>query len=87
MIELYDFNKFSIDEKADFTWQNATFIQSIKNGLKGYSLFHSKNFFIELEYDKKVDSIVSIKAFKRGEKLEKYIDSVDLDKLFKDVLS
>ncbi len=79
---IYEFNLLSIDEKVNFTWQNASFIESVRHGEKGYALYYVKEFYIEMELDKQQEAIISITAFKQGVRLEKYLEFVKLEKLF-----
>jgi hypothetical protein len=82
MMDIYEFNRLNVDERAEFTWNNATYIESIKEGSKGFSLYKSEKFFIEVEFSVKANNIVSIRAFKKGKRLDKFIDQVELEKLF-----
>jgi len=81
-MEIYDFNKLTIDEKTNFAWNSGTFIASIKVEVKAFTLYHTNNFYIEIEYDRELNSIIAIRTFKRAKRLDKYIDSVELEKLF-----
>lgn len=46
-----------------------------------FNLYALWNFYVEVEYGKEENEILELRTFKRGKRLEKYIDQVELDDL------
>jgi hypothetical protein len=77
-----EFNKLSMDDKAEYANENAWYIESIREGTNGFSLYKCENFFIEFAFANMADDTISIRALKNPKIIEKYIGGVELEKLF-----
>lgn len=81
MNKINDFKLASFDRKCDFITQDADFISSrSQDDLKIY-LYHTKTFFIEVQYSVTFKKVVSIQAFNNISGLEPYAEEVSLNDL------
>ena len=80
-IGIYEFNLLHIDVQAAYLWDNGTFLTNIIEGGQRHNLYSLSNFYVEVEYGKEENEILEFRTFKRGKRLEKYIDQVELDDL------
>lgn len=80
MIGLYEYNLMTIDEKAQLLWDSGEFLVSSKEATNLYSL---SDFYVEVIYSNEQNKIVDIKTFKRGKRLERYLELIYLNKLLK----
>jgi hypothetical protein len=78
MDSLADFRMASFDKKCDLVIANSNFIASVKTGeMKSY-LYHTGQFFIEVDYSSRHQKIVEINAFDDVASMEPYIKNVSL---------
>jgi len=70
----------TIDEKAQLLWDSGEFLVSSKEATNLYSL---SDFYVEVIYSNEQNKIVDIKTFKRGKRLERYLELIYLNKLLK----
>jgi len=70
----------TIDEKAQLLWDSGEFLVSSKEATNLYSL---SDFNVEVIYSNEQNKIVDIKTFKRGKRLERYLELIYLNKLLK----
>jgi len=80
VIGLYEYNLMTIDEKAQLLWDSGEFLVSSKEATNLYSL---SDFYVEVIYSNEQNKIVDIKTFKRGKRLERYLELIYLNKLLK----
>jgi len=73
-MELYDYNKLNLTDKANKLWNDGIFITHSGN----YSLYILFMFLVEVTLHN--DEIVEIRAFKRGALLDKYLEVMSLPK-------
>ena len=81
---LYDFLALSDNDRQTILWKDGTFLANYKTGFTCFSLYFIDGFFVEVET---VDfnegtSIKSITAFNQGERLNPYLEFIDLQRLF-----
>ena len=76
---LYEFNKLSENEQAEFVWEYGEHIGNLSQGGISFSLYSTKNHFVEFAL--RENEIVKISAFTKGAHLDKYADRIDLAKL------
>ena len=81
-MELYEFNQLKIDLKAEFAWANGFSLEAISFKDCSFLLYWTKNFYVEFEFEK--GNISEIRGFKRGIRLEKYLDKIDLKLLLEE---
>lgn len=77
-MDIYDYNKLSLGEKASLLWQKAKYLERHNEGDLTSCLYHINNFFIEAVVSHRENRILEVIPFKNGERLEKYIAGVNL---------
>jgi hypothetical protein len=77
-MDIYDYNRLSLGEKASLLWQQAQFLERHAEGDLTSCLYHINNFFIEAVVSHRENRILEVIPFKAGERLDKYISGVDL---------
>ena len=80
-MDIYDYNRLTLGEKASMLWQQAQFIERHAEGDLTSCLYHINNFFIEAVVSHRENRIVEVIPFKIGERLDKYLSHVDLNQL------
>jgi len=78
---IYEFNLMPIDMQAETLWDKGVFLTNLIIGKMRCNLYSLSNFYVEVEYGKEENEILEFRTFKRGKRLEKYIDQVELDDL------
>jgi hypothetical protein len=73
-MELYEYNKLNLTNRANILWNDGIFIVHAQN-CSLYVLFH---FFCDVVLHN--DEIVEIRTFKKGILLDKYLDVMSLPK-------
>lgn len=81
-MDLYSFNRLCINERAEFTWNNAMFLDSIKYQNVAFSLYHTKKFYIRIQYDSGFNKITAVNVFKSSKPLDPFIESIDIVNMF-----
>ena len=79
MLGIYEFNQLTINEKANYLWENGTFLAA-KDRINLYSLH---NFFVEVYYHTELNKISDIKVFRSLSKLHDYLTDIDITSLTK----
>jgi hypothetical protein len=78
-VTLYEFNQLEKNERIQFVWDNGQFIETLKQSTNAFSLYSLSDFFVEFELQN--EKIVSVRSFKKGDHLDKYINQIDILKL------
>jgi hypothetical protein len=73
-MELYDYNKLNLTDRANKLWGDGIFIVHVDN----FALFVLYSFYCELVFQN--NEIVDITAFKKGEMLNKFLDNIHVPK-------
>ena len=76
---LYEFNKLSENEKAEFVWEFGEHIGNLIQDGRSFVLYSTKFFFVEFVLED--NTIIEVRAFTKGMHLDKYADKIDLVKL------
>jgi len=71
-MELYEYNKLNLTDRANKLWGDGIFIVNVDN----FALYVLYSFYCEVVLHN--DEIVEIRTFKRGAKLDKYLDVMSL---------
>jgi hypothetical protein len=74
----YEFNALPIGEQANTTWDQGTFLLSIKKGDCSVNLYWLEKFFVEVYYDKQQQRITRIRSFKTSSQLQPYLRKIDI---------
>ena len=77
-MDMYEYNRLTMGEKTRFLWQDATFIERYEDKDHTRTLYHSGDFYIEATVSHKENRIVEITTFRSVDRLEKYLDQVNL---------
>ena len=77
-ITLYEFKMLPDQEQHVLVHTEGTFLEVIQKDSSRFVLFGLDKFYVELVYDVPSNSIKSLKTFKRGEELDKYLDLYNL---------
>jgi hypothetical protein len=80
-MDIYDYNRLTLGEKASLLWQQAQFIERHAQGDLTSCLYHINNFFIEAVVSHRENRIVDVTPFKLSERLDKYVEAIDLREL------
>jgi hypothetical protein len=67
--------------QAETLWDKGTFLANRVESKLRFNLYALSNFYVEVEYGTNENEIIEFRTFKRGKRLEKYIDQVELDDL------
>jgi hypothetical protein len=76
---LYEYNQFTPDEQAELLWDKGVFLINRMDDKYSYNLYSLFDFFVEVWYDSKKNSIYKFRTFKTVEALEPYLDRINLD--------
>jgi hypothetical protein len=80
-LELHEFAALELDDRLDVLWQYGTLIAHVKTRSRGYALYALFGYYVEMQVNR-AKVITAAVAFKRGDKLDKYLPQVDLSDLF-----
>jgi hypothetical protein len=81
-----DFNsyiKLDIDERAAILWERGRFVDSYMNEEMMTNLYQLCDYFVEVVLSANTACISEITAFKKGARLDKYLEHVSINDLFK----
>ncbi len=76
MVELYQYLLLNKDEKAKYLWEYGSFIINLVENDTASNLYSLNGYFVEVMLADNI--IVEITAFKKGERLNKYLDFIDV---------
>lgn len=77
-LSLYEFNTLSNEEKKDTVFNNGDLLVGI-NTIKTIETLHSySNFYVEIIRSNKNLDLIELTAFKKGTRLDKYLDTITL---------
>jgi hypothetical protein len=78
---IYGFLRLSMNERANVTWNEGTFLHNRKgNGFHG-NLYAVEDFYVEVLYDTARNTVVDVTPFKSLDLLQPYLDTIDLSGL------
>jgi hypothetical protein len=81
-----DFNRYiklDLDEKAAVLWEQGRFVDCYMNHEVMTNLYQLSDYFVEVVLTARTACISEITAFKKGARLDKYLEGVNLNELFK----
>lgn len=81
-IGIYEFNQLPFNEKAETVNSIGYFITNAFNGDTRYNLYRVFDFYVEAVYQNSKNKIIEFNSFKKGFRLDRYIDEVDIDELY-----
>lgn len=65
--------------QAQFTWDNGICLASRKSEEHVINLYYTKKFFVEVHFSLRNEGVDMIISFTNLDKLEPYLDQIDLD--------
>lgn len=68
-----DFLNLPAEEQLNTVWEKATYLKTHEDNQFRFNLYALGNFYIEIKYDIKRNSIVEKVVFKHTELLDKYL--------------
>ena len=71
-MELYDFNKLSLDEMQKIVWEHGVFLDNYITEDVRLNCYAVDKFFVEVFYDAEHNVITEVRSFKSGNSLDKY---------------
>ncbi len=77
-ITLYEFNQLPEQEKHYSVHSAGTFLEVVEVEKFKYVLYGLEDFYVELKYQVDTNFILSLRTFKRGVALDKYLDLYEL---------
>jgi hypothetical protein len=80
-VELYDYIKLNLNDKANLLWDEGVFIDKYIDLDMITNLYYLPNFYVEVVLSNSNGRITEITPFKKGDRLEKYLRHVDLKEL------
>jgi hypothetical protein len=80
-MEMGEYSKLSLGDKADMLWKNGLFIDTYSDRLVTANLYFIHNFFVEVVVTHNNSQIKEITPFKTGSRLEKYLEMISLREL------
>lgn len=80
LMDLFDFENLTLDAKAEYLWNNASFVSSINYYGQTVSLYSLKNFFVEVFIELDSNSITAIESLNLEEpRLKLYLNNINLE--------
>ena len=80
-ITLYEFNSLSEFEKGEALWEFGSHVSDRFEGKCRYALYQLSSFYVEVEYNGKLNQISKFISFSTYTKLEPYLDKIDISQL------
>ncbi len=80
-ITLYEFNSFTKKEKAEALCEYAVYLSERPDSMFRIALYQVHNFYVEVKYYKRKNSIVEFQLFTNTRLLEPYLQQIDISSL------
>jgi len=81
IFDLKQYNSLHLHQKAILLESEALFIDHHFTYSSLYTLFSYNHYFIEVTVESATNNLLNIVAFKKGRKLDKYLNDVSLNEL------
>ncbi len=83
-MNIEEYIKLPLNDRADVLWKNAVFVDDrvIYNKFT-IAIYHLFNFYVEVYYSVKDNSIKDVKAIHQEEDWDGYLNSINLDYLMR----
>ena len=72
-MNIHDFLNLPAEEQLNTVWEKATYLKSMEDSKFRFNLYALGNFYIEIKYDIKRNSILERVVFRQTELLDKYL--------------
>lgn len=80
-IGIYEFNQLPFNEQGNVVNAWGRFITNANEGEMRYNLYHVNDFFVEASYSSSKNKIVDFSTFKKGDRLNRYLHTIDINAL------
>ncbi len=80
-MQLYPFNALDLRKRADLLWSYGTFIAVCRCKKPYVQYFMVNDFFVEMQFDPSSVKMLGLIAFEGGERYERMLEAIDLQKL------
>jgi hypothetical protein len=80
-VEMYDYIKLSLADKATVLWEEGIFVDKYIDVKIITNLYHLKNFYVEVVLCNQEGRIKEITPFRSGKRLDKYLSHINLKEL------
>ena len=80
-MEIYDYIKLSLGDKADLLWKKGLFIENYCDRSVTTNLYFMDKFYVEVVVTHNTSRIKEITPFRSGSRLEKYLEKFSLKEL------
>lgn len=80
-MEIYEYIKLDMNARASLLWDEGLFIDKYIDLEIITNLYHLGKFYVEVVLSNKDGRITEITPFRHGDRLDKYVDHVDLKSL------
>lgn len=79
MLSLYEYITLEQSDRAELLWSNGIYINNSIEENCSFALYSLYNFYVEVVLIE--NEIAELIPFKQGQRLEKYLDSIDISEL------
>ena len=76
MLSLYEYIALDENQRANLLWQDGEFITNVKVGSESIALYTIYMYFVEVTM--KNDEVTEITPFRQGQRLEKYLNQINI---------
>jgi hypothetical protein len=77
-ISLYEFNALSEFDKGEVLFKQGEHLTERFDEVYSYSLYQLNNFYVEVQYNGRINAITKFTSFCTLTKLEPYLDKIDI---------
>jgi hypothetical protein len=80
-IGIYEFNQLPFNEQTATVNAYGRFLTNAKEGDMRYNLYFVNDFYVETSYKASENRIVDFSTFKKGDRINRYLDWIDLNEM------
>ena len=80
-MDIYEYHRLSLGERASLLWQQALFLGRHSDKESTSNLYHIANFYVEAVVSHTENRIIDVTPFRFGDRLEKYLEPISLSDL------
>jgi len=80
-LTLYQFNAFDMDGRASYLWEHGEYVTGVIDHQGRSNFYALHGYFVEVELFDEGDAIAAVIPFSTGDRYERMVRSVNLDRL------
>ena len=80
-LTLYEFNALDMDARASYLWEHGDYITGVADRQGRSNFYALRGYFVEVELFDTGDAIAAVIPFTTGDRYERMVRNVDLDKV------